>query len=317
MINAIRRMNKSLIVIEMILLCSFLVIYYLALPIKVKKLVHIPQGSVGQIITHLQKNESIAVIPIDKHLFRFFGQPQSGWIDLQHKVLSKGDLLYKLSHSKAAVKTITLVPGETRYFFLKQLSSRFGLQEHLLNRYYDERMPWAEGFIVPETYNIPMGLNEKRIIDVLYHFSYKRHKKMSESLLGSYEEKQWFKYMRMASVIQKEAATVEEMPIIASVIYNRIKKGMKLQMDGTLNYGEFSHQKVTPYRIRHDKSHFNTYRYRGLPHIPVCAVSPKALEAAVRPAKTDYLYFVKNKKGLHDFSRYYSTHLKNISNGKK
>ena len=278
---------------------------------------HIPQGSIGKIITHLKVNESIAVSTVDKHFFRFFGQPQSGWIDLKKSVLSKGDLLHKLTHSKAAVKSITLVPGETRYFFIKSLSELLDLDEKLLTKYYDEIIPWEEGYIVPETYHIPLGLKEKEIVEVLYSFSYRRHKALSEKFFGSYHEKQWFKYLRMASVIQKEAANIDEMPLISSVIFNRIKKGMRLQMDGTLNYGLYSHQKVTPYRIRHDKSHFNTYKYKGLPHLPVCAVSSQAIEAAINPSKTDYLYFMKNKKGLHDFTRYYSTHLKNIKNGNK
>lgn len=317
MTKRISKINKILVAIEMMLLLIFIIIYYLALPIKVKKLVHIPHGSVSKIITHLRQNESISVGIVDKYLFRFFGQPQSGWIDLKTKVLSKGDLLYRLSHSKAAVKTVTLLPGETSYFFLKSLRETFDLNETLLHQHYKKRMPIAEGFIVPETYNIPIGLSEKELMHVLYLLSYKTHVRRAEKFLGVYHQKQWFKYLRMASVIQKEAANKEEMPLIASVIHNRIKKRMRLQMDGTLNYGLFSHQKVTPYRIRNDKSRFNTYKYKGLPHLPVCAVSTDAIEAALRPAKTDYLYFFKNKRGNHDFSRYYSTHLKNIANGKK
>jgi UPF0755 protein len=116
----------------------------------------------------------------------------------------------------------------------------------------------------------------------------------------------------MASVIQKEAANKEEMPIVASVINNRLKKGMKLQMDGTLNYGPYSHHKITAKRIRQDKSRYNTYMYKGLPPLPVCNVELSAIRAAIFPAKTDYLYFMKSKNGTHDFSRYYSTHLDNI-----
>ena len=155
------------------------------------------------------------------------------------------------------------------------------------------------------------------MIDVLYTLSKKTHQQRSVKLLGHYDEKEWFKYLRMASVVQKEAANIQEMPIVASVIYNRLKQRMRLQMDGTLNYGKYSHQKVTPYRIRHDKSQYNTYKYKGIPSLPVCAVSREAIEAVISPAKTDYLYFMKNKKGLHDFTRYYSTHLKNIGNGNK
>ncbi len=121
----------------------------------------------------------------------------------------------------------------------------------------------------------------------------------------------------MASVIQKESANIQEMPIVSSVIYNRIKKGMKLQMDGTLNYGKYSHLRVTPKRIREDTSIYNTYKHNGVPSVPVCNVSFEAIKAAVFPAKTDYLYFMKNKNGKHDFTRNYSTHLHNISRATK
>jgi UPF0755 protein len=117
-------------------------------------------------------------------------------------------------------------------------------------------------------------------------------------------------------VIQKEAANNEEMPIVASVINNRLKKEMALQMDGTLNYGKYSHIKVTPKRIREDKSSFNTYRNKGLPSSPVCSVSLEAINAVLHPQETNYLYFMKNKSGVHDFTHSYKEHLRNIQKAK-
>jgi UPF0755 protein len=142
-------------------------------------------------------------------------------------------------------------------------------------------------------------------------------KALSQKLFATYNEKKWFHYVSMASVIQKESANVQEMPIVSSVIYNRIKIGMHLQMDGTLNYGKYSHVKVTAKRIKEDMSSYNTYKYAGVPSDPVCNVSFDAIKAAVFPEKTDYLYFMKNKSGVHDFSRNYSTHLKNIRRATK
>jgi UPF0755 protein len=88
-------------------------------------------------------------------------------------------------------------------------------------------------------------------------------------------------------------------------------------MDGTLNYGKYSHVKVTPYRIRNDKTHYNTYKYSGIPDYPVGSVSFEAIKSAIFPANTDYLYFVKNSKGVHSFSNSYKQHLNKIKNGKK
>jgi len=87
-------------------------------------------------------------------------------------------------------------------------------------------------------------------------------------------------------------------------------------MDGTLNYGKFSHIKVTPERIKMDTSTFNTYKHKGLPPSPIGAVSIAAIKAAIKPAKSEYLYFMKNKEGTHDFSKSYKTHRKNIRKAK-
>ncbi|MDH5464303.1 MAG: endolytic transglycosylase MltG, partial [Thiovulaceae bacterium] len=231
--------------------------------------------------------------------------------------LTKGDLFYKICHSKAATKAITLVPGETTVVFLANLASKWDLDYEKLHDIYKERAPFLEGYLIPQTYKMPLEMSEDFMVDVLLGYAKRFHKKHSMALLGSYDETVWKDYLRKASIVQKEAANIQEMPIVASVINNRLAKGMKLQMDGTLNYGKYSHQKVTPYRIRHDKSPYNTYRYKGVPPEPVCVVNLDAIKAVINPAKSDYLYFMKNKKGVHDFSRYYSTHLKNIGNVQK
>jgi len=89
---------------------------------------------------------------------------------------------------------------------------------------------------------------------------------------------------------------------------------MKLQMDGTLNYGKYSHIRITAKRIKEDTSSYNTYKYRGLPKDPVSAVSLSAIKAAIFPVKSDYIYFVKNNKtGLHKFSKSYKSHVNNIN----
>ena len=118
--------------------------------------------------------------------------------------------------------------------------------------------------------------------------------------------------------MQKEAANKNEMPLVASVIYNRLKIGMKLQMDGTLNYDLYSHEKITPKRIASDNSRYNTYKYAGLPPSAVCNVSFDAIKAAIFPKKTNYLYFVRDKStGGHIFSANYESHLEAINRSNK
>jgi len=274
--------------------------------------INIPKGSINKIITHL-KDKNYDVNKLDSIFLRFIGTPKSGYIRIKEKHISKANFLYKITQAKAEVVNVTLIPGETTYIFLEQLAKKLNLDIKKLREEFKKQSPVQEGAFLPNTYNVFKKTDERRLIKSLLTRSLNKMKKISFQNFHKYNKKRWFNYIAIASVIQKESANNKEMPIVSSVIYNRLKKGMRLQMDGTLNYGKYSHIKVTAKRIRDDKSAFNTYKIKGVPAIPVCNVSIEAINAAIYPAKTSYLYFMKNKNGLHDFSRNYSTHLKNIN----
>ena len=305
---------KFIAYMVLIMFLSFM--YYLNKPIYTPKVLYIPKGSINQIIAQMH-NKSYDVSKLDALLLRLIGSPQSGWINLENGANTKADFLYKITHAKAALQNVTLIPGETTFVFLNQLAQNLQLDRGKLQKEYDKQAPVLEGAFLPNTYSLPLGITEKELIRILLNVSSKKMKKLSYKFFGNYNEKRWFHYVAIASVIQKESANVEEMPIVSSVIYNRIRKGMKLQMDGTLNYGKYSHIKVTSKRIKEDRSIYNTYIHNGVPSVPVCNVSIEAIKAAVFPAKTSYLYFMKNKKGVHDFSCNYSTHLTNIKRATK
>lgn len=251
---------------------------------------------------------------IDKFTVRFFGYPQSGWIDLKSQYMKKGDFLYKITKSKAALKTIILIPGETSYIFLQELAKEFNLSHEKLQAVYNKYAYKEDGNILAETYSLPYGMKEDHLLFYLFSTTNKKYEEFSRKIFGYYDKKKWYYYITMASIIQKEAATIDEMPLVSSVIYNRLRKGIPLQMDGTLNYGKYSHIKVTAQRIKEDNSSYNTYKNRGLPSNPISAVSLNAIKAAIFPVKSDYLYFVKdNKTGLHKFSTTYKEHVNNIN----
>jgi UPF0755 protein len=299
--------------LNLLLIFIISLLFYLIQPISTERIIYVPKGGMNSIITQLGAQNSNISVSFDKLLLRFFGYPQNGWIDMKGTILTKADFLYQLSHAKAATRAITLIPGETAYIFLQQLSKEFNLSFDALNAEYQEMSVFEDGWIIPETYNIPIGIDEKRLISYLINDSKKRNEALSRELTGDYDESKWNRILTIASIIQKESASVDEMPIVSSVIYNRLKIRMKLQMDGTLNYGQFSHTKVTPKRIKEDISHYNTYAHYGLPENPVCAVSKEAVKAAVNPDESDYFYFVKGENGKHLFTRTYGEHLKNIS----
>ena len=244
------------------------------------------------------------------------GSPQTGWIFMGKNELNRIDFLYKLTSSKAMINKVTLIPGETSELFFEALAKELKLNAKNLYKYYHEFSPYPEAGIYADTYYVPYGIKEKHLMLFLVRESEKKYKNISEKIYGTYSTKQWQKVLVIASIIQKEAANNEEMPLVSSVIYNRLKKGMRLQMDGTLNYGKYSHVKVTPERIKNDESSFNTYKHKGLPPSPIGSVSIAAIRAAIRPAKTTHLYFMKNKKGTHDFSDSFKAHRKNIKKTK-
>jgi len=298
--------------IELFLIATICVLFYLNIPLSSTKVLFIPKGSTSYIITYLNKT-GYEVNSLDKFIVHRFGYPQSGWIDLKTQYMTKGDFLYKLTKSKAALKEVTLIPGETYYIFLEEIAKRFNLSFEKLLKVYKEHAYKNDGNILAETYSLPYGMKEDHLIYYLFSYTNSRYEEFSKKIFGYYDKKNWYYYIVIASIIQKEAATIDEMPLVSSVIYNRLKKGMALQMDGTLNYGKYSHVKITSSRIKEDTSSYNTYKNKGLPKHPICAVSLNAIKAAIFPVKSDYLYFVKdNKTGLHKFTSSYKTHVNNI-----
>lgn len=311
-----RKTNKSLVIfniIELFLIMCIVVLFYVTIPLTSTKVLFIPKGSTNNIISYLNKS-GFELNNIDKLVLRSMGYIQSGWININQNELTKMDFLYKLTTSKAALKNVTLIPGQTSYIFLKQLAKKFDLDEQKLQETYDKYAYKADGNILADTYSLPYGMKEDHLILYLLTQTNKKYEEFSKKIFGLYDKKKWYYYLSLASVIQKESATIDEMPIVSSVVHNRLRRGMKLQMDGTLNYGKYSNLKVTAKRIREDNSSYNTYKNAGLPKNPVSAVGLNAIKAAIFPVKSKYLYFVRdNKTGLHKFSKSYREHVNNIN----
>jgi UPF0755 protein len=293
-------------------------VFYITIPLVIpQKTVTLPRGSVTNTIKSIEK-QGFKLSIIDTYLLVAIGQPKSGALNIKEKRLNRIDFLYRLTTSTAkAFDIITLIPGETKTIFLKELAKKYNLDYNKLDTNYSKYSPYPEAGIIPDTYHVPKGIKEDKLISFLVKSSQKRYKKLALDELRRYDEKEWVLYLTIASIIQKEAANNQEMPKISSVIYNRLKKDMPLQMDGTLNYGEYSHIKVTPKRIKEDKSGFNTYLNRGIPPYPVCSVSIDAIKSALHPDKSNYLFFMKNRDGVHDFTSSYKKHLKNIARAKR
>ena len=305
------------ILYHLLLIAIFSLAFYINIPIYVPtKNLTLPKGSVTNTIEHLQ-NRGIKLSKIDTYLLVALGQPKHGNLEIGEGKINRINFLKKLTTATEAFQVLTLIPGETRPVFLKELAVKSKLDYDTLEISYDKHSSYKEAGIIPDTYHLPLDIKENKLIEFLVKLSEKKYKELANEYLDKYDKKEWLRYLTIASIIQKEAANNKEMPIVSSVIYNRLKKEMPLQMDGTLNYGKYSHIKVTSKRIKTDKSKFNTYLNKGLPPYPICAVSIKAIKAAINPDSSDYIYFMKNKEGVHDFTHSYKEHLQNIAKAKR
>ena len=170
----------------------------------------------------------------------------------------------------------------------------------------------AEGFLFPATYRIsPLAHVDEILMAMLTRFY---------AVLTPSAEARMFdrgldarQLVTLASIIEKEAKAPSERPLIASVFYNRLALGMPLQSDPTAQYnfsGEIE-RAVTAVRTA---SAFNTYLIAGLPPGPIANPGLSSIEAALYPARTDYLYFVARDDGTHVFSRSFKEHLRAIEN---
>ena len=113
----------------------------------------------------------------------------------------------------------------------------------------------------------------------------------------SKQNKSIYDVITMASLIEKEVRTAEDMKIVSGIFWDRIKYGLPLQSDATLSY--VLDDKIGGHTIEQTKidSPYNTYKYRGLPPGPIANAGLNAIQAAINPIYTDYVYFLSEPEG--------------------
>jgi UPF0755 protein len=174
-----------------------------------------------------------------------------------------------------------------------------------------------EGLLWPDTYKISAEEDE---IAVLKTMEQQFEKKAGALGLANANVQGHGAYdiIRVASLIEAEAKTDADRPLIASVIYNRLAGNMPLQVDATLIYarGDPAKREISD-ADKNINSPYNTYAHKGLPPTPIAAVSEASLRAALAPAQTTYLYYVViDKKGDHAFASTLAEHNANIERAK-
>lgn len=175
----------------------------------------------------------------------------------------------------------------------------------------------VEGFLMPDTYNFFKKSSARQIIDKLLN----RHFNIWDKYFITAAAKAGISHsdaIILASIIELETPIDDEKAIISGVYINRIRAGMPLQADPTVQYAVGKKERITYSDLQYD-SPYNTYLYPGLPPGPICSPGQKAIEAAVFPEKHSYYYFVAigDGSGKHNFTRDYSQHQRNTANYRK
>lgn len=169
-----------------------------------------------------------------------------------------------------------------------------------------------EGYLFPDTYNFIPGESEHEIISrMLDNFE--------EKIIPLYTEADTDKSLddvvKLASVIEREAANDDERGKVASVFVNRLNAGMKLESCATVQYILKERKKVLSNDDTQIDSLYNTYKYNGLPIGPIASFGMSSFKAALYPEDTNYMYFMAVADGSSSvFAETYEQHLENMKN---
>lgn len=175
-----------------------------------------------------------------------------------------------------------------------------------------------EGYLYPDTYHFTASQGVKDVVNRLA-------KTMEDQFTAAYLQRAdelgltKHQVLTIASLIEREAYHDGERAAISGVIYNRINKGMLLQIDATVIYavGEGKeHINRVLYSHLESQNPYNTYVHAGLPPGPIAAPGKASIEAALYPESHDFLYYVLGQDG-HVFGKTYEEHLKNVANYRK
>ena len=166
-----------------------------------------------------------------------------------------------------------------------------------------------EGYLLPGEYFIYERSDPHEVIKLIYN-EFKKF--VTDSLIHfvKIQKHSLEDLVTLASIVEGETNKVTEMPTIAGVYLNRLKKGMKLQADPTIQYLQKNGWKRLNHLDLKIESPYNTYKYFGLPPGPINNPGKTALFAAVNPELHDFLFFVADGQGGHNFAKNYSQHLR-------
>jgi len=289
----------------------------------------VPEGATGgEVVTALHEEGVIRCGTVSTWLLRTSGlqdQILAGTYDLTTNMVPE-DAFKALTEPPPPVPTVRLTIPEG--YRLTQIADRVaevvGIPAARFLRAADDGS-WSlppylpdgegslEGFLFPQTYQIVKGTRDP---DAVIQRLLDEFRTEAEGLNWDNAEKLGvtpYEAVIIASMIEKEAKVPKDRPLIAGVIYNRLREGMTLGIDATLLYDDPTPDGQLSSSDLESDGPYNTRRNPGLPPTPIASPGLASLESALNPAKTDYLYYVLcGADGHHEFSVTYEQHLANV-----
>ncbi len=235
--------------------------------------------------------------------------------------LSPGEILERIAAGRVATYEVSFPEGFTAAQIGERLSEEgLASAEAFARVVRDPRVaeqlgvagPTLEGYLYPETYRFPRGLEPLVIARGMVE-QFRDVWREIEPLAQAHELGMR-EVVTLASIVEKETGAPEERPLIASVFRNRLARKMRLESDPTVIYGipDFDGN-LRRRDLENGDNPYNTYRIRGLPPGPIASPGRASLLAVVEPADSDYLFFVSRNDGTHFFSSTYREHVNAVN----
>jgi UPF0755 protein len=235
-------------------------------------------------------------------------QIRAGTYELRRN-LGYGDILEALRGGKGLVRTVTIPEGFSIPQLVRVISTRLqvppesveaAVRDTALRRRLNVPAPTLEGYLFPDTYTLPEGATARQAVALMVRRFEQIWTPQWTARLDTVGLTR-NDILTLASIVEKEAKLPQERPVIAGVYMNRLRQGMLLQADPTVQYALPQHQTRLLYRHLRVKSPYNTYMNKGLPPGPIGAPGKAAITAALYPAQVPYRYFVAFPDGHHEF----------------
>lgn len=321
------RMFDGLFNFVFILLCAAIAVFYFIRvefdrpgPLEVSTVLVVPKGeSTTGIADRLAAEGVIA----DRRIFMtsiFYFMHLKG-----QGTLKAGEYQFD-KHASMRQVLDTLVEGKSiqyRVTFPEGWTSQQIVERLAANPELDGPVPEipAEGSLLPDTYSFGSKDTRQDIVQRMQVAHQKFLAKVWEERDPDIMVKSPEEAVILASIVEKETGVAEERPRIASVFHNRLRKGMRLQSDPTIIYGIFGGSGMRDHPITREElereTPYNTYKINGLPPTPIGNPGRAAIEAVLKPAKTNDVYFVATGNGGHVFSTTLAEHNRNVAKWRK